>query len=138
MDLIKKTAIFIALACILAACNPAAELDSQTSSQIGAEVSPGEAAEIAKTEDEPASELEQGPDCLGPELNEIGQGIADHFDATNYDEVMTWFCNGAEFEDILLALQSEEQSDVQVEEMLLMLADGFTWDEIWQLLGMTE
>jgi hypothetical protein len=43
-----------------------------------------------------------------------------------------------EFEDITLALQSTDQSNASVEEMLVMLADGFSWDEIWQLLGITE
>ena len=71
-------------------------------------------------------------------MNELGQSIADRFEEASYDDVMTWFCNGAEFEDILLALQSAQQSDASVEEMLVMLADDFTWDEIWKLLGITQ
>jgi hypothetical protein len=79
-----------------------------------------------------------GPDCYGPEPNEIGKGIADKFDDTTYEQVMIWFCNGAEFEDILVALQTEKLTDVPAEEMLVMLADDWTWDEIWQLIGLTE
>ena len=51
---------------------------------------------------------------------------------------MSWFCNGAEFEDILVALETEAQTEAAADEMLKMLADGFTWDEIWQVIGLTE
>ena len=79
-----------------------------------------------------------GPDCLGDEVNPIGQAIAEDFEFTTYDEVMTWFCNGAEYEDILVALETEDLSAVPAEEMLQMLADGFTWEEIWLLTGVIE
>ena len=76
--------------------------------------------------------------CLGNEISPIGRSIADDYDSATYEQVMTWFCNGAEFEDILVALETEEQTDVSAEEMLKMLADGFTWDEIWQIIGLTD
>ena len=79
-----------------------------------------------------------GPDCLGDEISPIGQSIADDYESTSYEQVMTWFCNGAEFEDILVALETEAQTDTSADEMLKMLADGFTWDEIWQLVGLTD
>lgn len=79
-----------------------------------------------------------GPDCYGTEPNEIGQGIAEKYKETNYEQIMTWFCNGAEFEDILVALQTEQLTEVPAEEMLTMLADDWTWDEIWQVIGLTE
>lgn len=79
-----------------------------------------------------------GPDCLGPEPNEIGLGIAERFPETTYEQVMTWFCDGAEFEDILVALQTENLTDFPAGEMLQMLADDWTWDEIWQVIGLTE
>lgn len=78
------------------------------------------------------------PDCLGGEVSPIGQSIADEYDSVGYDQVMVWFCNGAEFEDILVALETESQTGTSAEEMLQMLADGFTWDEIWQVTGLTE
>jgi hypothetical protein len=93
------------------------------------------------TQKAPASEPTQdtaSPDCLGNEVSPIGQSIADDYDFTNYEEVITWFCNGAEFEDILIALETESQIGTPAEEMLGMLADGFTWDEIWQLEGLTD
>ncbi|MGB7876358.1 MAG: hypothetical protein WBL25_18405 [Anaerolineales bacterium] len=78
------------------------------------------------------------PDCLGGEVSPIGESIADEYDFTDYAEVVTWFCNGAEFEDILVALETESQSGTPAEELLQMLADGFTWEEIWRLTGLTE
>ena len=79
-----------------------------------------------------------GPDCLGDEISPIGQSIADDYKIINYKQVMTWFCNGAEFEDILVALETAEQTDTTADEMLQMLAEGFTWEEIWQLVGLTD
>jgi hypothetical protein len=77
-------------------------------------------------------------DCPGEETNTIGQGIADEYDFASYEEVMTWFCSGAEFEDILVALQTEDQTGTPAEEMLVMLAEGFTWEEIWLVIGLIE
>ena len=77
-------------------------------------------------------------DCLGGETSPIGGAIADEYEAASYDQVMTWFCNGAEFEDILAALETESQTGTPAEEMLQMLAEGFTWDEIWQIIGLTD
>jgi len=140
----KKVFIGLLLAILLTACGSSVEENPAIGTQIVAAGSTNEAAEDASPiggsigKEESTPEATQGPNCLGAELNEIGQSIADRFDATNYEEVMIWFCNGAEFEDILLALQSEEQGDAGAEEMLVMLADGFSWDEIWQLVGITE
>lgn len=77
-------------------------------------------------------------ECPGEGTNAIGQGIADEYEFTSYDEVITWFCDGAEFEDIMVALQTEELSDTPAEEMLVMLAEGFTWEDIWLVVGLTE
>lgn len=78
------------------------------------------------------------PACPGEKRNSIGQGIADEYQFTDYDEVMGWFCQGAEFEDILVALQSEDQSDFPAEEMLAMLVEGLSWEDIWQVIGLME
>jgi len=77
-------------------------------------------------------------DCPGDEINPIGQSIADDYEASSYEQVMTWFCDGAEFEDILVALATEAQTDTSPGEMLQMLADGFTWEEIWTLVELTD
>ncbi len=77
-------------------------------------------------------------DCPSDEINPIGQSIADDYEAGSYEQVMTWFCDGAEFEDILVALETEAQTDTSAGEMLQMLADGFTWEEIWTLVELTD
>jgi hypothetical protein len=104
------------------------------------EATPEPAQEIASTpvQTEPSLDATAPPTCLGDEVSSIGQAIADEYDSASYEQVMTWFCNGAEFEDIIVALESESQTGTPAEEMLQMLADGFTWDEIWQLIGLTE
>ena len=79
-----------------------------------------------------------GPNCLGDKIHPIGQSIAEEYESASYEQVITWFCNGAEFEDILVALETETLVDTSTDEMLKMLADGFTWDEIWQLLGLID
>ena len=78
------------------------------------------------------------PNCLGGEISPIGQSIAEDYESASYDQVMIWFCNGAEFEDILVALETEAQTDTSADEMLQMLADGFSWEEIWQFVGLTD
>lgn len=77
-------------------------------------------------------------DCPGEGINSIGQGIANEYEFASYEDVMTWFCSGAEFEDILVALETEDQIGTPAEEMLVMLAEGFSWEEIWLVVGLTE
>lgn len=119
---------------------------SQPSTPIAQEASPPTALQSEPTQEQvlepvtdatPVNESE-ATDCLGGELSPIGQSIATDYEFTSYDEIITWFCNGAEFEDILVALETESQTDTPAEEMLQMLADGFSWEEIWQLVGLTD
>ena len=80
-----------------------------------------------------------GPDCYGEETHPIAQSIADLYpDLTDYEEIMIWFCNGFEFEDILSALQTTEESDIPAEELLARFEHGQTWDEIWEELELVE
>lgn len=76
--------------------------------------------------------------CADEEVNRIGESIAASYSFTTSQEVMTWFCEGAEFEDILLALDTEELTSTAAEDLLLMRADGLSWEEIWQVVGITE
>lgn len=76
--------------------------------------------------------------CASEEINRIGQSIAEPYPFTTGEEVMTWFCNGAEFEDILMALETEELNGTSAEEMLAMRAEGLSWDEIWLIVGFFE
>ena len=77
------------------------------------------------------------PVCLGMDHSQIGEGIAQQFENTDYDEVMSWFCEGAAYEDILVALQTEKLTTYPADEMLAMLADGMSWEEIWDVTGLT-
>jgi hypothetical protein len=86
---------------------------------------------------------EADPGCLEEIDNAVARAIAEEYSqAASYEQVMVWFCSGAEFEDIITALQTKElvapSEEVTVEDMLKMLVDGFTWDEIWQSIGVTE
>jgi hypothetical protein len=93
--------------------------------------------ETPQPEDTQAFEVLE-EECPGESTNLIGQGIAGGYEFTSYEEVMSWFCEGAEFEDILVALQTEDQISFPAEEMLVMLADGFSWEEIWMVVDLIE
>ena len=96
-----------------------------------------EAAAVVQSDNEPASGT-AAPNCLGETISPIGQSIAEDYETASYEQVMIWFCNGAEFEDILVALETETLTDRSADEMLKMLADGLIWDEIWQIAGLTN
>ena len=96
-----------------------------------------EAAAVVQSDNEPAAGT-AAPNCLGETISPIGQSIAEDYETASYEQVMIWFCNGAEFEDILVALETETLTDRSADEMLKMLADGLIWDEIWQIAGLTN
>jgi hypothetical protein len=79
-----------------------------------------------------------GTDCANEKVYEIGQSMAYSYPFTTQQEVITWFCEGAEFEDILVALETEKQTGTAAEDLLVMRAEGLTWEEIWQVVGFTE
>ncbi|MDK1030054.1 MAG: hypothetical protein QGM50_10875 [Anaerolineae bacterium] len=99
-------------------------------------VKPEAPAEV-QSDNEPAAGT-AAPNCLGETISPIGQSIAEDYETASYEQVMIWFCNGAEFEDILVALETETLTDRSADEMLKMLADGLIWDEIWQIAGLTN
>lgn len=84
------------------------------------------------------TEEDNSLDCLGNVISPIGQSIAEDFENVEYQQVITWFCDGAEFEDILVALETEALTDTSADEMLQLLADGLAWDEIWLSMGLTD
>ena len=86
-----------------------------------------------------ALNLTEGPDCYGEETHPIGQSIADLFpELTDYTQVMTWFCNGFEFEDIVTALETQLVSGNDASALLAMFQNGKDWDAIWVELGIVE
>ena len=111
---------------------------AQDSTSIPGPAGPTSDLPVATTWETDIPEPTDGPDCLGDGLHPIADSIAADFEFTSYSEVMTWFCNGAEFEDILTALMTESLTNWPAEDMLEMLAQGFSWDEIWQVTGLNE
>lgn len=94
--------------------------------------------EDASPEDEVEAEPTENPETNCSSLNPhpLAEGMTEQFDVT-YDEVMTWYCDGAAFSDILLALETVDLVEISVEELLGMLDDS-TWEEIWQELGVDK
>jgi hypothetical protein len=124
--------VFIPILLFLAACTPSQVSSNPTDDQFP---SPPQVSES----DNPTAPIEtSGPDCLGPEIHPIGQEISNQFEEASYEDVMTWFCNGAEFEDILIALQTEKDTGQPAEDLLKLLVEGQTWEEIWDAIGYTE
>jgi hypothetical protein len=127
-----KIGKFVIIILLLSACAQTPEAPNTTTDQSqppSQPVAPGGDAVPVET---------SGPDCLGPEIHPMGQEIADQFDEATYEEVMTWFCNGAEFEDILIALQTEKDTGEPADDLLKLMAGGQTWEEIWDAIGLTD
>jgi hypothetical protein len=75
-------------------------------------------------------------DCSTLNPHPIAQGMVETFDVS-YDEVMTWYCGGYAFSDILLALETSDLADVPVPD-LLPLTETLSWNEIWDDLGVSH
>jgi hypothetical protein len=74
--------------------------------------------------------------CTGSEPHPIGLSIAGDYDVP-YEQVMEWFCSGYSFENILVALETGEATDIPPETLLLMLLD-MEWEEIWDEIGFVD
>ncbi len=133
----RLTIIIIIVFVLTTACSgqaPASVVPDITSTS----VSPGTQEMIETTQVTLLSVETAEPNCLGYDVNPIGEAIADEYEHANYQQVMTWFCNGAEFEDILVALETEIQTDTTADEILQMLAEGFSWEDIWLITGLAD
>ena len=75
-------------------------------------------------------------DCSTLNPHPLAQGMVETFDVS-YDEVMTWYCDGYAFSDILLALETSDLADIPVLD-LLPLTENQSWDEIWDDLGVSH
>jgi hypothetical protein len=65
--------------------------------------------------------------------------LAERHDVSQ-DEVSQYFCNGFSIEAIMMALMTSEIDEVDVEwsDMLALLADGYSWDQIWEITGIYD
>lgn len=100
----------------------------------------GQANDLAEMEN-PSSQADPSwfAECYPEDIHPIGMSIAEQFsNVTNYQEVMNWFCAGANFEDILNALLTEELIGMDAQNSLEKIATGNSWDDIWLELGITE
>ena len=104
-----------------------------SSEEIGAGQSQGESTED-ETQVEPTENPETNCSTLNP--HPMAEGMAETFEVS-YDQVMTWYCDGSAFSDILLALETEQLVDQSAEELLSMV-DESTWEEIWVKLGVEK
>ena len=103
------------------------EESSAESSATGSNVDPV----VDESTTKPTENPETNCSTLNP--HPMAEGMAEQFEVS-YDEIMTWYCDGYAFSDILLALETEELVDQSAEELLSMIENS-TWDEIWQNLG---
>ncbi len=87
------------------------------------------------TSSAPQSGESAGTDCEGAEPHPIGQSIAEAY-AVPYEQVMTWFCSGYSFDNIMVALETSQAVDVPAQTLLDMLLEK-DWDAIWEEVGFT-
>ena len=66
----------------------------------------------------------------------LAEGMAEQFEVS-YEEIMTWYCDGYAFSDILLALETEQLVDQPARDLLNLL-QTHTWEEIWIDLGVDQ
>lgn len=133
---------------ILGACAPASQQENRDISSPAADSeSIGNLSTVTETAPEqtplslsaapPAESTPEPSDCAAADIRQMANSIAEDYPFSSGEEVIGWFCNGAEFEDILLALETEDLTGTPAEEMLEMLAEGLSWEEIWQVIGLT-
>ncbi|MDX1687679.1 MAG: hypothetical protein R3248_06820 [Candidatus Promineifilaceae bacterium] len=129
----KHGTLLMLLAVLLTACG-ASTVDPNE----GPTLAPT-AAESAiewEAESDPGAEVSAGESltqCTEVNPHPVGQSIAEKFEVS-YERVMTWFCSGHTFDEILVALQTSGMSDRSAEELLAM-RQSKSWDQIWTELG---
>ncbi len=73
--------------------------------------------------------------CTESDPHPIGQEIASTYNLS-YEQVMTWFCEGYSFDNILIALETSQATDIPAETLLEMALEK-DWETIWQEIGFT-
>ncbi|QRN83205.1 hypothetical protein JR338_00140 [Chloroflexota bacterium] len=77
-------------------------------------------------------------DCMADDPHPIGLNIAENY-SVDYDQVMVWYCEDHEFDDIILALETADLvPSFSGDALLAMRGDGLSWDEIWLDIGLTN
>ena len=83
------------------------------------------------------SDTSENPEtnCSAINPHPVAEGMTESFEIT-YDEVMTLYCDGYAFTDILLALETSELVDQSPETILVRLRTR-TWQDIWDEFGVS-
>ena len=91
----------------------------------------------ATAPEESAGVAIENPDtnCSAINPHPVAEGMTETFEIT-YDEVMTLYCDGYAFSDILLALETSELVDQSPEALLARLRTR-SWQEIWDEFGVS-
>ena len=142
----KISALVICLIALVAAsCSRAAQTPAASQVQQAAPESSMNPTENLVPEDSPTNEPTAAlpetaapVDCVNEDATNISAWIAQDYAFTTSEQVLVWFCGGYEFEDILTALETQDQTGVPAEDLLDMLAQGLDWNEIWSSIGLTE
>jgi hypothetical protein len=134
----KQHLLTVLLILALMACTAcgAPQSDSETSD---VSVQPSLTTVLPQPDNEAQGESSDGENsnnCTDNNPHPMGQSIATTYEVS-YEQVMTWFCSGYSFENILLALETSEAVDVQADTLLQMLLEK-EWEEIWVEVGFTE
>jgi len=111
------------LVILLSACNLAAGPAQETLDQGASQSLPGQTDGVVNIH------------CTETDPHPLGQSIAETYEVS-YDQVMTWFCSGYSFENILIALETSQAMDIPPETLLQMLLEK-DWEEIWVEIGFT-
>jgi hypothetical protein len=64
----------------------------------------------------------------------VGYRLSVQF-AVDYEQVMSWFCNGYGFGEIRHALQADQWTEATAEELLAMKTEKGGWGQVWHELG---
>lgn len=69
--------------------------------------------------------------CGGTEVHPIAESIAETF-GVPYDQLMDYYCQGIGFEELLLALETASESNVDLEDVIAARQQQHTWEQIWE------
>jgi hypothetical protein len=125
-------ALLALLLMALAACG--APQPGQQPSEVS--VQPNSPTALPPPADVAQSESADGSTCIDGTPHPIGQSIATTYEVS-YEQVMSWFCSGYSFENILIALETSDAVDVPADTLLQMLQEQ-EWEEIWVEVGFTK
>jgi len=120
----------------MAACSARGDLGTSTKAPTGAKPEANVPAEGDNNQETDAGTETIDIHCAETDPHPIGQEIAETYDVT-YEEVMTWFCSGYTFDDILIALETSEATNVKVGDLLSM-SEEMSWEEVWVEVGFTQ